>query len=114
ALDRHRRRRLAPQPPVPGLRAGRLRPLAPGQRRHPQTRPVTRPSLPEGLRFLAPEEAAERAAAIDALRALYPPRGRARVHVPALERLEPDHPRASKAFKLVDVGGGVLALRSDF
>src|SRR5690606_12737550 len=70
--------------------------------------------LPEGLRFLAPEEAAERAAAIDALRALYRSWGYARVEVPALERLEPDHPRASKAFKLVDVGGGVLALRSDF
>ena len=75
---------------------------------------MTRPSLPEGLRFLAPEEAAERAAAIDALRALYRSWGYARVEVPALERLEPDHPRASKAFKLVDVGGGVLALRSDF
>jgi len=75
---------------------------------------VTRAPLPEGVRFLAPEEAAARAEAVGRLRALYREWGYARVEVPALERLEPDHPRASKSFKIVDVGGGVLALRSDF
>src|SRR5690606_21196787 len=114
-LDRHRRRRVAPEPAVPGLRGGRLRPLAAGERAHaPPGRPVTRAPLPEGVRFLAPEEAAARAEAVARLRALYREWGYARVEVPALERLEPDHPRASKAFKLVDVGGSVLALRSDF
>ncbi len=75
---------------------------------------MTRAPLPEGVRFLAPEEAAARAEAVGRLRALYREWGYARVEVPALERLEPDHPRASKSFKIVDVGGGVLALRSDF
>lgn len=71
-------------------------------------------ALPEGTRFLAPAEAAARAAAIDTLRRLYEAWGYQRVEVPALERLDPSHPRGEKSFKLVDVGGGVLALRSDF
>jgi len=75
---------------------------------------VNRAPLPEGIRFLAPEEAAARAAAVATLRDLYREWGYLRVEVPALERLEADHPRASKSFKLVDVGGSVLALRSDF
>lgn len=75
---------------------------------------MTRAPLPEGIRFLDPEEAAARAEAVATLRDLYRQWGYLRVEVPALERLEPDHPRASKAFKLVDVGGSVLALRSDF
>ncbi|HEX7000220.1 MAG TPA: ATP phosphoribosyltransferase regulatory subunit [Trueperaceae bacterium] len=75
---------------------------------------MTHDPLPEGTRFLAPAEASARAAAIDALRSLYEAWGYQRVEVPALERLDPGHPRGEKAFKLVDVGGGVLALRSDF
>src|SRR5699024_9579227 len=50
----------------------------------------------------------------DTLRGLYRSWGYQRVEVPALERLDPGHPRSEKAFKLVDVGGGVLSLRSDF
>lgn len=75
---------------------------------------MTQGALPEGTRFLAPAEASARAAAIDALRRLYEAWGYQRVEVPALERLDPSHPRGDKSFKLVDVGGGVLALRSDF
>lgn len=75
---------------------------------------MTQGALPEGTRFLAPAEAAARAAAIDVLRRLYEAWGYQRVEVPALERLDPSHPRGDKSFKLVDVGGGVLSLRSDF
>lgn len=75
---------------------------------------MTQGALPEGTRFLAPAEASARAAAIDVLRRLYEAWGYLRVEVPALERLDPRHPRGDKSFKLVDVGGGVLALRSDF
>src|SRR5690606_10357227 len=83
----------------------RVRAPAPGS--------VTQP-LAEGTRFLAPEEADARLAALGVLRELFREWGYARVEVPALEPLEGDHPRSHKAFKLVDVGGGVLALRSDF
>ena len=75
---------------------------------------MTQGALPEGTRFLEPSEAAARTAAIDTLRDLYDAWGYHRVEVPALERLDPGHPRSEKSFKLVDVGGGVLALRSDF
>lgn len=74
---------------------------------------MTQP-LAEGTRFLAPEEADARLAALGALRELFREWGYARVEVPALEPLEGDHPRSHKSFKLVDVGGGILALRSDF
>lgn len=70
--------------------------------------------IPDGTRFVAPAAAARRREALAALRSLYAAWGYLPVEVPALERFDPQHPRAAQAFKLTDRDGGVLALRSDF
>jgi ATP phosphoribosyltransferase regulatory subunit len=70
--------------------------------------------LPEGTRFVLPEQAALRARLLDRLRALYLSWGFQLAEVPALENYDPEHPRAAQSFKLSDRDSGVLALRSDF
>lgn len=71
-------------------------------------------SAPDGTRFVLPDGAARRAEIVDRLRSLYRGWGYDLVEVPALERYDPEHPRAHQSFKLADRDSGVLALRSDF
>lgn len=71
-------------------------------------------SLPDGTRFVLPQQAALRRRVLDDLRDLYLAWGYQLVEVPALEAYEPAHPRAAQSFKLSDRDSGVLALRSDF
>ena len=75
-------------------------------------RPMT--SLPDGTRFVLPQQAAVRRRVLDELSDLYLSWGYQPVEVPALEHYEPEHPRANQSFKLSDRDSGVLALRSDF
>lgn len=70
--------------------------------------------IPDGTRFVGPAAVARRRVTLAALRSLYASWGYVPVEVPALERYDPQHPRAEQAFKLTDRDGGVLALRTDF
>jgi ATP phosphoribosyltransferase regulatory subunit len=70
--------------------------------------------LVDGTRFSPPDVAARREAGLAKLRELYASWGYAPVEVPVLERFDPSHPREAQAFKLIDGGSEVLALRSDF
>ena len=81
-------------------------------RRCAAVRPVT--SLPDGTRFVLPQQAAVRRRVLGELSDLYLSWGYQPVEVPALEHYEPEHPRANQSFKLSDRDSGVLALRSDF
>lgn len=67
-----------------------------------------------GTRYSFPQESVTRLRVIDRLRRLYNVWGYEPIEVPALEGYDPDHPAAANAFKLSDIGGGVLALRADF
>ena len=67
----------------------------------------------DGTRAYLPDAATARRGFRRALHALYEGWGYRPVEVPALERYDPDHPRADQSFKLSDTGGDVLALRSD-
>lgn len=69
---------------------------------------------PDGTRSILPDEATQRSAIVETLRGLYRGWGYEQVEVPALERYDPQHPRANQSFKLSDRDSGVLALRSDF
>jgi len=60
------------------------------------------------------QESAVRLRAVSALRALFSSWGYERVDVPVLERFDPAHPVADKAFKLTGPDGDLLALRADF
>lgn len=85
-------------------------------------RPVTTPAatppptaaLPEGTRDVLPPEWARREALRVRLSALFGAWGYQGVEVPALEYASPRHPQDAQAFKLIDSGGQVLALRSEF
>lgn len=72
------------------------------------------PGLPDGTRFVLPDAAARRAQTVQRLQDLYRAWGYDLVEVPALERYDPNHPRARESFKLSDRDSGVLALRTDF
>jgi len=70
-------------------------------------------ALPEGVRASLPARTTARHGWRDALTHLYASWGYQPVDLPALERYDPNHPRAAQAFKLTDRDGGLLALRSD-
>ena len=69
---------------------------------------------PEGTRTYLGAEAREREELVSRLLALFDRWGYEPVELPALEPFDPAHPHAERAFKLVDKGGDVLMLRSDF
>jgi ATP phosphoribosyltransferase regulatory subunit len=75
---------------------------------------VSQATLPDGTRFVLPDNAVRRAELTGALRELYRRWGYERVELPSLERYDPAHPRASQSFKLADRDSGVLSLRADF
>lgn len=75
---------------------------------------TTRITPPDGTRFTLPEEAISKTEVIAKLRQLYHTWGYKLVDVPALEKYDPNHPRAHQSFKFADQDGSVLALRSDF
>ena len=70
--------------------------------------------VPQGTRFVTPAAAREREVVLAELHALYAGWGYQLVEVPALERFDPQHPRADQSFKLADHDSAVLALRADF
>ena len=70
--------------------------------------------LADGTRAQLPPAAATRERLFRRLSELYASWGYRTVEVPALERYDPDHPRAAQSFKLTDRDSGLLALRSDF
>ncbi len=70
--------------------------------------------VPQGTRFVTQASARAREAALVKLQTLYAGWGYQPVEVPALERFDPEHPRADQSFKLVDHDSAVLALRADF
>jgi ATP phosphoribosyltransferase regulatory subunit len=74
----------------------------------------TRITPPDGTRFTLPSEAATKADMIGKLQSLYRTWGYQLIDVPALEKYDPNHPRAHQSFKFADQDGSVLALRSDF
>ncbi len=75
---------------------------------------MSQAGLPDGTRFVLPDNAARRAELRAVLRELYQRWGYDLVELPSLERYDPEHPRASQSFKLADRDSGVLALRADF
>ncbi|PTA68206.1 ATP phosphoribosyltransferase regulatory subunit [Deinococcus arcticus] len=70
--------------------------------------------IPEGTRDVLPPEWAQREAIRAQLSACFGRWGYRGVEVPALEYASPQHPQDALAFKLIDSGGQVLALRSEF
>ncbi|WP_309572143.1 ATP phosphoribosyltransferase regulatory subunit [Deinococcus sp.] len=80
-------------------------------------RPISRPSspgIPEGTRDVLPPEWAQREALRSRLAETFGAWGYRGVEVPALEFANSAHPQDERAFKLIDSGGQVLALRSEF
>lgn len=82
-------------------------------------RPSNRPSvragfIPEGTRDVLPPEWSQREALRARLSACFSAWGYRGVEVPALEFARADHPQDALAFKLIDSGGQVLSLRSEF
>ncbi|MVN88123.1 ATP phosphoribosyltransferase regulatory subunit [Deinococcus sp. HMF7620] len=71
-------------------------------------------AIPEGTRDVLPPEWAQREAIRAQLSACFSRWGYRGVEVPALEYAAPQHPQDALAFKLIDSGGQVLALRSEF
>ncbi len=71
-------------------------------------------NIPDGTRDVLPAEWAWRAALRRTLQAELSAWGYQGVEVPALELQDPHHPLDNRAFKLIDRGGEVLALRSEF
>ncbi|WP_412028946.1 ATP phosphoribosyltransferase regulatory subunit [Deinococcus yunweiensis] len=88
-----------------------MRPVSASAR--PPSRP-TGPGIPEGTRDVLPPEWAQREALRTQLAATFSTWGYRGVEVPALEYASPAHPQDALAFKLIDSGGQVLALRSEF
>ena len=70
--------------------------------------------LPQGTRDVLPPEWAWREHLRDRVAAQFSSWGYQGVELPALEVQNPQHPQDSRAFKLIDSGGEVLALRSEF
>ncbi|EYB67950.1 ATP phosphoribosyltransferase [Deinococcus phoenicis] len=79
----------------------------------PRPAPLTR-AVPEGTRDVLPPEWAWREHLRTRLAGVFAAWGYRGVEVPALEFAAPDHPQSARAFKLIDTGGEVLALRSEF
>jgi ATP phosphoribosyltransferase regulatory subunit len=75
---------------------------------------TTRITPPDGTRFTLPDEAVCKTELIAKLQRLYRTWGYQAIDVPALEKYDPNHPRAHQSFKFADQDGSVLALRSDF
>ncbi len=75
---------------------------------------MSQAALPDGTRFVLPDNASRRAELRGALRELYQRWGYDLVELPSLERYDPAHPRASQSFKLADRDSSVLSLRADF
>lgn len=76
--------------------------------------PFRTQAIPEGTRDVLPPEWAHREALRARLSALFTAWGYRGVEVPSLEYAHADHPQDALAFKLIDSGGQVLALRSEF
>ncbi|MDV6375119.1 ATP phosphoribosyltransferase regulatory subunit [Deinococcus arenicola] len=70
--------------------------------------------IPEGTRDVLPPEWEQREALRTRLSALFSAWGYRGVELPALEYADAQHPQDARAFKLIDSGGQVLALRSEF
>ena len=70
--------------------------------------------LPQGTRDVLPPEWAWREHLRVRVAAQFSAWGYQGVELPALEVQNPQHPQDSRAFKLIDSGGEVLALRSEF
>ncbi|ALW90417.1 ATP phosphoribosyltransferase regulatory subunit [Deinococcus actinosclerus] len=70
--------------------------------------------MPEGTRDVLPPEWAQREAIRAQLSGLFSRWGYRGVEVPALEYASAHHPQDAVAFKLIDSGGQVLSLRSEF
>lgn len=70
--------------------------------------------IPEGTRDVLPPEWSQREALRARLAATFSAWGYRGVEVPALEYARATHPQDALAFKLIDSGGQVLALRSEF
>ncbi|GGO23701.1 ATP phosphoribosyltransferase regulatory subunit [Deinococcus humi] len=70
--------------------------------------------VPEGTRDVLPPEWEQREALRARLSHLFGSWGYRGVEVPALEYADARHPQDARAFKLIDSGGQVLALRSEF
>lgn len=68
----------------------------------------------EGTRPYLPESAARRSRIFQRASELFALWGYQNVELPTLEPYDPNHPLAERAFKLVDAGGQVLALRSEY
>ncbi|CAM3176967.1 ATP phosphoribosyltransferase regulatory subunit [Deinococcus deserti] len=71
-------------------------------------------AIPEGTRDVLPPEWAQREHLRARLSALFRGWGYRGVELPSLEFADPAHPQDRRAFKLIDSGGQVLALRSEF
>ncbi|MFC4636935.1 ATP phosphoribosyltransferase regulatory subunit [Deinococcus hohokamensis] len=71
-------------------------------------------AIPEGTRDVLPPEWAQREHLRARLAALFRGWGYRGVELPSLEYADPTHPQDRRAFKLIDSGGQVLALRSEF
>lgn len=70
--------------------------------------------IPEGTRDVLPPDWEQREALRARLSGLFGRWGYRGVEVPALEFADARHPQDARAFKLIDSGGQVLALRSEF
>ena len=70
--------------------------------------------LPQGTRDVLPPEWAWREHLRGRVAAQFSSWGYQGVELPALELQNPQHPQDSRAFKLIDSGGEVLTLRSEF
>ena len=71
-------------------------------------------ALPAGVRDVLPAEWERRERLRGRLSALLRSWGYRGVDLPALELADPAHPQGDHAFKLIDAGGQVLALRSEY
>ena len=77
-------------------------------------RPLSPAATPEGTRDVLPPEWAQREHLRARLSGLFSAWGYRGVEVPSLEYASAAHPQDARAFKLIDAGGEVLALRSEF
>lgn len=80
----------------------------------PPRLPIPSRAVPEGTRDVLPPEWQWREHLRTRLAAEFAAWGYRGVEVPALEFAEGGHPQSARAFKLIDSGGEVLALRSEF
>ena len=69
---------------------------------------------PDGTHYTLPTTHKFRSRLINILKSLYENWGYLEVDVPVLEHYQPNHPSATKSFKLSDRDSGVLSLRADF